>query len=152
MKKQKPKKSGQFEANAAGLGLLLWQVASNWRRQLEHALKPLDLTHTQFIVLSSIHQLTYDGTDITQGELARHAELDNTMTSQIIRLLEQKGFIERRMRPGDERSKFPHLTQDGQELVDQATPVVEEVDGIFFESLKSDTKKCMDLLQKLVSD
>lgn len=151
MKKNSWKKISHFGANGESIGLLLWQAASNWRRQIETALKPLDLTHTQFILLTSIHELTYDGTDVTQGELARHANLDNTMTSQMLRALEQKGLIERRMRPGDDRSKFPHLTPEGQDLVAQATPVVEEVDGIFFDHLKSDTKKCVDILEKLTN-
>lgn len=147
MKKQTWKKSGHLH----GAGQILWQVASKWRRQIELALTPLDLTHTQFILLASIDELTSDGTDITQRELARHANLDITMTSQIVRTLEQKGFIERRVRPGDDRSKFPHLTRQGQFLVEQAIPVVEEIDSIFFDHLRSDTKKCVDLLHKLLT-
>lgn len=152
MKKQNWKKQHNFEHTDLGAGHLLWQVASKWRRQIELALKPLDLTHTQFIILASVDELTRDGSDRTQGELARHANLDMTMTSQIVRTLEQKGFIERRLRPGDDRSKFPHLTKQGLQLVEQAIPVVEEVDSIFFDHLRSDSKKCMDLLQKLLAD
>lgn len=152
MKKQNWKKSDHFDAADHDAGNILWQVASKWRRQIELALKPLDLTHTQFILLVAIGELTYDGTDVTQGELARHANLDITMTSQIVRTLEQKGLIERRMRPGDDRSKFPHLTKQGLLLLDQAVPVKEEIDRNFFDPLRSDSKKCVDLLQKLLAD
>lgn len=151
MKKQNWNKTNYFEFAGSGAGQLLWQLASKWRRQIELALKPLDLTHTQYTLLASIDELTNDGTDITQGELARHANLDITMTSQIVRTLEQKGFIERRLRPGDDRSKFPHLTKQGLQLLEQATPVAEEVDSIFFDHLKSDSKKWVDLLQKLLN-
>ena len=148
MKKQKAKET-YFDPSQEGFGNLLWVVATKWRRFVENALSPLDLTHPQILLLTCIDELTADGTDVTQAELARYANLDITMTSQIVRTLEQKGFIERRQRPGDVRSKFPHLTRLGQQLVNQAQPVLEEVDSTFFDCLRSDTKKCLDILQKL---
>ncbi len=149
MKKQTRKKPTYFEGSYEDFGILLWQVTTKWRRQIESVLKPLDLTHTQVLLLKAISELTFDGTDVTQAELAREADLDITMTSQILRTLEQKGFIERRQRIGDVRSKFPHLTKLGSQLTEQAIGVIEEINSTFFECLRSDTKKCLDILQKL---
>lgn len=126
-------------------GFILWQTATYWRRQIDAALQPLDLTYTQLILLTALSELH----DVTQAELARHTNLDITMTSQILRTLEQKGLIERLQQEGDVRSKFPYITKSGLQLLEHALPVVEEVDGSFFSCLKSDTKRCCDLLQKL---
>ncbi|MBS0636074.1 MAG: MarR family transcriptional regulator [Verrucomicrobia bacterium] len=127
------------------LGIDLWQTATFWRREVDAALHPLELTYTQFVLLSALSELH----EVSQAELARHTNMDITMTSQVIRALEQKGFIERHQQEGDDRSKFPYLTEEGLELIEQAIPVVEEVDNAFFSCLRSDTKRCSDILQKL---
>jgi DNA-binding MarR family transcriptional regulator len=71
------------------------------------------------------------------------------MTSQVLRALEKKGFIERQKQNGDERSKFPRLTKSGAELVEQALPLVETVDLKFFDKLGQDMSKCIEILEKL---
>lgn len=144
------KKVSHFEGPEQSPGFLLWQVSTQWRRQVETALATLGLTHPQFVLLASVGWLTRDGGQVTQVELARHCCTDITMTSQVLRTLERKGYIERQHRDGDVRSKLPRLTESGANLVGKAIPLVEAVDHQFFGRLKQDTKKCVDILQKLV--
>lgn len=143
------KKVSQFDGPEQSPGFLLWQVSTQWRRQIEAALATLSLTHPQFVLLASVGWLTRNHANITQVELARHCSMDITMTSQVLRALEKKGFIERHKRNGDERSKFPRLTKSGAELVEQALPLVETVDQKFFDKLGQDMSKCIEILQKL---
>lgn len=143
------KKVSQFEGPEKSPGFLLWQVSTRWRRQIEGALTTLGLTHPQFVLLASVGWLTRNHSEVTQADLARHCGFDITMTSQILRNLEKKGFIERQKREGDERSKFPHLTKQGAALVEQALPLVESVDHIFFNKLGFDVGKYVEILQKL---
>lgn len=146
------KKISHYEGPEKSPGFLLWQVSTKWRRALETALATLNLTHPQFVLLASLGWLTRHHTDITQVELARHCGTDVNMTSQVLRSLEQKGYIERHRREGDERSKFPRLTQMGAKLVEQAIPLVEKVDDEFFGKLDSDTiKGYINILQKLAN-
>ncbi|MEI8125261.1 MAG: MarR family transcriptional regulator [Parachlamydiaceae bacterium] len=149
MKEVPWKKISQFEGPEKSPGFLLWQVSTRWRRQIEGALATLDLTHPQFVLLASIGWLTRNQSEVTQADLARHCSLDITMTSQVLRTLEKKGLIERQKRRGDERSKFPHLTKQGAVLVEQAIPLVESIDRIFFDQLGSDLAKCTEILQRL---
>ena len=149
MKEVAWKKVSRFEGPEQSPGFLLWQVGMKWRRQIEATLVPLGLTHAQFVLLASIGWLTRHGGEVTQVDLARHCCLDITMTSQILRALEKKGFVERKKREGDERSKFPRLTQPGAELVKQAVPSVEKIDHAFFASLGPDAATCVEILQKL---
>ncbi|HSX26518.1 MAG TPA: MarR family transcriptional regulator [Chlamydiales bacterium] len=146
MKKVAWKKISHFEGPEESPGFLLWQVSTQWRRQIEAALATLGITHPQFVLLASIGWLTRDQEEISQVELARHCSMDITMTSQVLRSLEQKGFIERYKRAGNERSKYLHLTQKGAQLLEHALPLVESVDCQFFERLGKDTKKCIKLL------
>jgi DNA-binding MarR family transcriptional regulator len=149
MRKVAWKKISHFEGPEQSPGFLLWQVSTQWRRQIETALAALGLTHPQFVLLASVGWLTRNGNQVTQIELARHCGTDITMTSQVLRTLERKGYIERKQREGDERSKLPHLTEKGAQLVEKAIPLVEAVDCDFFGRLKQDTKKCVDILQRL---
>jgi MarR family transcriptional regulator, organic hydroperoxide resistance regulator len=143
------KKVSQFDGPEQSPGFLLWQVSTQWRRQIEAALTTLGLTHPQFVLLASVGWLTRNHANITQVELARHCSMDITMTSQVLRTLEKKGFIERHKRNGDERSKFPRLTKSGAQLVEQVLPLVETVDLKFFDKLGQDMSKCIEILQKL---
>jgi DNA-binding MarR family transcriptional regulator len=69
------------------------------------------------------------------------------MTSQVLRSLENKGYIERFQLKGNEKSKFPRLTKSGAKLIEQALPLVEAADHEFFKKLKQDTGKCFDILK-----
>lgn len=150
MKEVAWKKISEFEGPENSPGFLLWQVSTQWRRQIEAALATVDLTHPQFVLLASLGWLTQNDQEITQVELARHCKTDITMTSQILRSLESKGIIERFQRKGNERSKFPRLTKSGAKLVEKALPLVERVDRDFFDRLGPDAKKCIAILQRLI--
>jgi DNA-binding MarR family transcriptional regulator len=149
MKNATWKKISQFKGPQDSPGFLLWRVSTLWRRQLETALATLGLTHAQFVILASVGWLTREGKQITQIELARHCGTDVNMTSQVLRTLERNGYIERKQREGDERSKLPSVTEKGSEIIKQAIPLVEAVDSDFFAKLKRDTKKFVEILQKL---
>jgi DNA-binding MarR family transcriptional regulator len=127
-------------------GFLLWQVSTNWRRLVETALIEIGLTYSQFILLASLERLNSHQSAVAQVELARHCRTDITMTSQILRTLERKGYIERKMQKGNERSKFPKVTKRGAQLIEQALPIVEKVDQQFF---GVDTKEYLKLLKQL---
>lgn len=149
MKKIAWKKISQFEGPEQSPGFLLWQVSTNWRRLIEAALAEIGLTHPQFVLLASLGWLNRNQSEVTQVELARHCRTDINMTSQVLRTLEKKGYIERVLRVGNERSKFPKITENGKKLIEKAIPLVEQVDHRFFEKLGSDTKHCVEILQKL---
>ena len=139
-----------FKGPEQSPGFLLWQVSTEWRRQIEAGLSSLGLTHPQFVLLASLGWLTRNGDKISQIVLARHCKTDITMTSQILRSLERKKFIERKQCQNDERAKLPLLTKKGAELIEKALPLVEAIDYKFFKKLERDTMKCVEILQRLV--
>lgn len=141
----------QFEGPEQSPGFLLWQVSTNWRRLIEAALAKIGLTHPQFVLLASLGWLNRHRSFVSQIDLARHCRTDITMTSQVLRTLEKKGYIERCLRDGNERSKFPRVTEKGSRLIEQAIPLVEQIDRKFFEKLRGDTKRCVEILQKLAA-
>ena len=149
MKKVAWKKISHFEGPEDSPGFILWQVSTHWRRQVEAGLATLGLTHAQFVILASVGWLTRHGNQVTQVELARHCGTDVTMTSQILRTLERNGYIERKHRDGDIRSKLPYVTEKGSKTIEQAIPLVETIDSEFFAKLKHDIGKFVEMLKKL---
>ncbi len=129
-------------------GFLLWHVSTLWRRAIEDVLKPLNLTHPQFVILATVGWLTKEGDRVTQADIGRQAGLDPNTTSQILRGLLAKKFI-KRARSTDERSKHPILTAEGSALLQKALPAVEQADAKFFAPVISKKTKIIAILQKL---
>lgn len=131
-------------------GFLLWHISTSWRSSIEAVLKPLNLTHPQFVVLATLGWLTKDGERVTQMTVGKMAGLDPNTTSQIIRGLEVKKLI-RRIPSSDPRAKNPLLTSNGSQLLIEALPAVEKADGKFFKNLSSEEIGLMvQIFQKLV--
>lgn len=150
MKYQDWNKISQFSEPEHSPGFLLWQVSSLWRRKIEMALHPFGLTHVQFVLLANLNWREHFDKKSTQIELARSCKIDVNMASQVLRTLEKKGYLERAQEPGNERSKFPKLTETGKDIIKQAMPMVEKEDHEFFNSLESELKTFKESLQNLI--
>lgn len=130
-------------------GFLLWHVSTTWRGSIEQALKPIDLTHPQFVILATLGWLTRNGDRVTQAAVGKKAGLDPNTVSQIMRGLEQKELITRE-KSSDGRVKNPVLTLNGSDVLKKALPIVETKDAEFFHSLTGDEKECMiSIFQRL---
>jgi DNA-binding MarR family transcriptional regulator len=119
-------------APADSPGYLLWRVTLAWQRRVAAALKPLALTHPQFVLLTVTDWLTAQEGPPTQRRIADHAGTDPMTTSQVLRTLESKGLVERIPDRSDARAKRVRTTDEGQRLVAEAVPAVEHTDAAFF--------------------
>ncbi len=132
----------------ASPGFLLWRASTLWRKAIEAGLKPLNLTHPQFVILAATGWLTKGGEKASQVEIGRFAGLDPNTTSQILRTLEGKKLVKRGLSK-DERSKNPLLTSTGAEVLSRAMPTVELVDADFFKALKTNELRTLQKLAGL---
>lgn len=130
-------------------GLLLWRATLSWQRGITAALKPLGLTHVQFVLLVSAWWLTQvAGEQPSQRRIAEHANTDAMMTSQVIRTLADKGLLLRSTNPDDARAHVIEVTKEGVELAVRAVRVLEEADRLFFEAA-GDQSALMAVLEAL---
>lgn len=144
------KKLSLYASPEESPGYLLWRVSVKWRSSIEDVLKPLGLTHPQFVVLATTAWLTKDGEHTTQADVSRAAEIDPNTLSQIFVGLEKKGLA-KRIRKLDERSKNPTITKAGQESLKRALPAVEKADEAFFKALKvKELKELLVVFTKLI--
>jgi DNA-binding MarR family transcriptional regulator len=129
-------------------GFLLWRVSALWRRAIEAVLKPLGLTHPQFVILATTGWLTRNGEKASQAEIGKQAALDPNTTSQILCSLQAKGLIER-SHTANKRSKYPMLTPAGAKSLAKAIPAVERADAAFFASVDLKESEVLKTLQIL---
>jgi len=129
-------------------GFLLWQVTNLWQREIKKALQKYDLTHSQFVLLASIHWLTLQDQSVTQILLSSHTKIDPMTTSTVLRTLQKKELIKRQEHLTDTRAKTVELTEEGKKIVKQAVKTVEKFDADFFSILKDKTS---DFNKRLIS-
>jgi DNA-binding MarR family transcriptional regulator len=114
-------------------GFLLWHATLRWQREIAAALSPLGLTHVQFVLLACAWWLNTQGGHPNQLTVARQAGVDVKMASQVLRVLEGKGLVERAVDPSDTRAKLLRVTDAGADLAPLAIAAVERADARFFE-------------------
>jgi len=132
-------------------GFLLWQASNLWQREIKKALERFSLTHAQFVVLASAHQLEQQPAPVTQVALAEHARIDKMMTSKLLRTLEAKGLLIRAEHEQDTRAKAIELTPAGTKMLVQATWALEEFDVAFFGVLGAQQASLGQQLKLLLS-
>ena len=116
--------------------MLLWRVTLSWQRRIRSVLEPYELTHVQFVLLTSLWWLAdHEDRPPTQARLAQHAGTDPMMTSQVTRKLEARGLLKRALDPADSRARRLHLTAAGRAVVAQALKDVEAADEDYFAAL-----------------
>jgi DNA-binding MarR family transcriptional regulator len=114
-------------------GFLLWRVSLRWQRLMTATLRPLGLSHVQFVLLASLWWLTVKAGDRpSQRRLADFAGIDPMMTSQVLRTLEKKGLVVRSVHPTDSRVRQLTVTREGAELARRTIAAVEAADRVFF--------------------
>ncbi|MEI7661480.1 MAG: MarR family transcriptional regulator [Bacteroidota bacterium] len=128
-------------------GFLLWQVTNLWQREIKKALGQYGLTHSQYVLLASIHWLTLHKYEVTQVVLSNHTKIDPMTTSTVLRTLQHKGFLQRQEHLTDTRAKTVGLTKEGRELIKKAIVTVERFDSDFFSLLG---KKKTELNKNLI--
>lgn len=129
-------------------GLALWRVTNSWQRAIRAALSPFGLTHVQFVLLASLAWMGGDE-PVIQRDLARHAGTDPMMTSQVLRTLEAKGLLIRRLHPADRRARILVPTDAGRELANRANVAVEAADAEYFAVLGDGVRALGGLLRVL---
>jgi DNA-binding MarR family transcriptional regulator len=113
-------------------GFLLWHATLRWQREVTRALRALDLTHVQFVLLACTWWLNSQKQRPSQVELATFAGTDVKMTSTVIRALERAGLLARDVDRTDARAFRLRVTTAGRRLAPRAIAVVEDVDRRFF--------------------
>ena len=125
------------------------RVYNKWHSMIKKELKKMNLTHPQFVVLASLAYLLQDSDEVTQVMISKLSGIDVMTVSQILNLLEKNDFVKRKEHSRDTRAKAVILNQKGEEALQKAVPLVEQIDEIFFEKLDTDEEQFKHFLARL---
>ncbi|MFB9326779.1 MarR family winged helix-turn-helix transcriptional regulator [Paenibacillus aurantiacus] len=105
------------------LGFLINHAGRRLTLLLALRYQPHEITTEQWSVLNRLYE--QDG--ITQKELARRSEKDQTNITRILDQLERKGLAVRKANEADRRSFLTYITPKGRELNETLLPIEQEV-------------------------
>ena len=105
------------------LGFLINHAGRKARALLGMRFQPYEITTEQWTVLNRLAE--QDG--LSQKELARRAEKDQTNLTRILGQLERKGLVVRKTNESDRRSELPYITEKGRALNDVLVPIERDV-------------------------
>lgn len=125
----------KFKSPEESPGYILGQLTTLWQRKQKKVLDPLNLTHTQFVLLAALGWLSIEKDNVTQVDIANQGNADRMMVSKVLRTLEEKKFISRQEHPTDTRAKVIKLTSEGAKILQKALIAVENTDIDFFSVL-----------------
>ena len=125
------------------------RVYNKWHSMIKKELKKMNLTHPQFVVLASLAYLSQNGNEVTQVMISKLSGIDVMTVSQILSLLEKHNFIKRKEHSRDTRAKAVILNKKGEEILQKAIPLVEQIDENFFEKLDTDEGQFKHFLVRL---
>jgi DNA-binding MarR family transcriptional regulator len=109
-----------------------------WQRCLDASLGSVRLTHTQYLVLSTAETATDEARDaVSQRSIAERAGLDEVTTSRLVRVLTDRGLIDR-AEAADKRAYRILVTPRGRQLLKRAAIDVEAASKRFFVEQRPD--------------
>lgn len=82
-----------------------------------------DITPVQYGILT----ILADGAPFDQMRLGLEVGIDRSTTSNVIKRLERRRLVRRRVMPSDKRARLVTITERGVKLLKAAQPMVEEV-------------------------
>ena len=113
-------------------GSLLWLAATRWRVAADQELGDLEITHAQYVVLSTLLAMGSRDRRPNQRSVADEAGLDPLFVSKLVGALERQGLIDRTRDPADARSIQLTLTEDGVSTARAAATVMRQLHEAVF--------------------
>lgn len=108
------------------------QVEQLVRQRIEEVLAPHGVTAGQYMVLSLVAHLE----PASSAELARRSRITAQSMGEFVRLLEQRGWIERRDDPTSRRTLLVATTAEGRKVLVRCEGAVDEAEREFFNCLQ----------------
>ena len=104
------------------IGFVLWRLNRRFQREMDRALAGLDLTYLQFATLAIVAWINRSGEPVTQAELARQSDIEPMQVSQMLKVLEAKGWVARRAAATNASAKHTEITETGLATLRAAMP------------------------------
>lgn len=114
------------------VGFVMWRVVHRYQREVDQVLRPLGLTHLQFVVLALTAWAGRSADPATQSDLARAGDIHPMQVSKVLGALEAKDMVERRPSDTHGSAKNVAVTSAGLATLQEAMPLVIAVQARLF--------------------
>ena len=122
-----------------------YSVSNAFTRAYRPMLEQLDLTYPQYVVMMGL----WESDEVTISNLLAQTRIDGGAMTQILKKLEQKGYIVLSSVDGDKRSKKVSLTEAGKKLQTAAIDIASEMRCRFKHLTAEEAQQLMGLIDKL---
>jgi len=119
------------------VGYVLKQVHASLRTAMDETLRPLDLTVPQYACLELLGQ----DPGLSNSELARRAFVTRQSMNLVLRRLQERGLLTRPDQAPYGRALPSELTQDGLDILRQASIAVRAVEKQLFAPLAPEQQR-----------
>ena len=110
--------------------------------------KRVGLTGPQLVILQEITRMG----EVTAGEIAQAVSLSQATVTGILERMEKRGLLARRRSETDKRRIMVRITRNGQQVLDEAPPLMQEAFVDRFSDLQEwEQTMILSALQRLVS-
>ena len=120
------------------IGLLIWKTSNFWQSKLRKLLNPYKISLNEYLILRSIYTLSESNIYIYQNEIANFIEIDISVTSVTLKLLERKKYIKREFK-NDNRRKNIKIIKEGSDLFNKIHPLLQAEEDRLFNKLNNET-------------
>ena len=131
------------------IGLLVWQASNLWQNKLRSVLKLYKLTLNEYLVLESIIELQKHSILLTQNILSIFSNIDVTVVSVVLKLLESKKLIKRTI-DKDNRKKTIEMLSIGKKLFKEIQPIIDLEEKKIFDKLQNEKFYFINLLKLIL--
>ena len=132
------------------LGYLLTQSSFLKQRIVNAALRKLDITYIQFVILAGTFELREGNRIVTQQIISEERRLDKAMVSNVVKTLINKKLMIRDVHPEDKRAYTLSLTEEGVSKAIAGKKIALQIDNSFFSGV--DTEKLKEILMILLKN
>lgn len=131
------------------IGTMLAQVARLLRRRFDERARGIGVTRPQWQVLTLLKR----NEGINQGGLAELLEVEPITLGRMIDRLQDADLVVRRADPNDRRAWRLHVTERGEDLIEQLRPFSRETFAVALEGIgDEDQRQLMATLDRMRSN
>lgn len=128
------------------IGRLIANVNNKKNTYMNMLFKQLDLSHGQAIALMEIHKYQV----IQQDVLTKHLLIDKSAVTRILKSLEDKELIVKKMSENDRRVFDIFLTQKGEKLYPEIKKIIDETTRTMLKGIdQKQQEQLFELLSKV---
>jgi len=128
----------------------IYQIMQKFQKMKMNSTHTSELPRSEIMMLKMIKLNTAETEGVTISTLGELLEISKPAVSQMINVLEDKGYVERMTTKNDRRIVYVRLTENGkQRLAKELQSLLKGMTQIFDKMGEEDTEDLLRLLEKL---